>query len=209
MPVGAATGGARPGVAPAGLDSNSDDGGSALVREGDAWAFTYDGTTVRVKHAKGVADLAVLLASPGVDVHVRTLAGVDHLELPSSPQAALDDTALDEYRRRLADVEADLQEADDHHDVARAERLRAERDALVDEITKAYGLGGRSRGAGSDPDERLRKAVSARVKASVERIERLHPALGAHLRNSVTTGFRCAYRPEKPTGRRISTYRPA
>jgi len=52
---------------------------------------------------------------------------------------------------------------------------------------------------GSDPDERLRKAVSARVKASIDRVEELQPPLGRHLRASVRTGFWCAYTPERPT----------
>ena len=33
------------------------------------------------------------------------------------------------------------------------------RDALVEQLTTAFGLGGRARQVGSDPDERLRKAV--------------------------------------------------
>ena len=170
---------------------------AALVREGDTWAFTFDGTTVRVRHAKGVADLALLLAQPGREVHVRTLAGVSDVGLRSSAHPALDETAVAQYRQRLGDLEGDLDEADRHGDLARAERLAAERDALVEELTKAFGLGGRVRSAGSDPDERLRKAVSARVKASIDRLERLDPALGRHLRNSVRTGFWCSYQPER------------
>jgi tetratricopeptide (TPR) repeat protein len=170
---------------------------AALVREGETWAFTFDGTTVRVRHAKGVADLAVLLARPGAEVHVRTLTGVDDVGPRSSTQAALDQTAVAQYRQRLRDLEGDLDEADRHGDLSRAERLVAERDALVDQLTKAFGLGGRARSAGSDPDERLRKAVSARVKASIDRLERLNPVLGRHLRNSIRTGFWCSYQPEQ------------
>lgn len=170
---------------------------AALVREGDTWAFTFNGTTVRVRHAKGIADLAVLLARPGREVHVGRLAGVDGAGLGSSDQAALDETAVAQYRERLRDLEDDLDEADRHRDRARSERLAAERDALVDQLSKAFGLGGRARNAGSEPDERLRKAVSARVKASIDRLDRLNPALGRHLRNSIRTGFWCSYQPER------------
>ena len=51
-------------------------GAAVLAREGDSWAVTWKGTTVRIRHAKGVADLAVLLARPGREVHVRELEGV-------------------------------------------------------------------------------------------------------------------------------------
>jgi hypothetical protein len=152
---------------------------------------------VRVRHAKGVADLAVLLAQPGREVHVGTLAGAGDVVRRSSTQAALDETAVAQYRQRLRDLEDDLDEADRHGDLARAERVAPERDALVDQLTKAFGLGGRARSAGSDPDERLRKAVSARVKATIDRLERLDPALGRHLRNSIRTGFWCSYQPER------------
>jgi len=63
-------------------------------------------------------------------------------------------------------------------------------------------LGARS--AGSDPDERLRKAVSARVRSSIDRLEALHPLLGRHLRNSVRTGLWCSYQPERPVAWEVS-----
>lgn len=170
---------------------------AALGRDGDTWLFTFAGTSTRIRHAKGVADLAVLLARPGREVHVRELEGA------SSPRSAgagavLDEQAVAQYRRRLRDIEEDLDEAGRHADLGRAAALAAERDALVSELAKAFGLGGRARGAGPDPDERLRKAVSARVKATIDRLDGLHPQLALHLRRSVRTGFWCAYEPERP-----------
>jgi hypothetical protein len=183
------------GVAPVGSAPPS------LVHDGDTWAFTFDDATVRVKHAKGIADLAVLLSQPGREVHVRALEGLEGTGSVAvqSSQPRLDDEAVARYRQRLRDLEDELDEAERYADAGRASRLAAERDALVDELTKAFGLGGRRRAAGADPDERLRKAVSARVKASIDRLETLHTALGRHLRSSVRTGYWCCYEPERPT----------
>lgn len=172
------------------------DSGS-LVRDGDTWVFAYGGSSVRVRHAKGIADLAVLLANAGREVHVRTLGGVDHLPAVGA-HPVLDEAAVDAYRTRLRDLEAELDEADRHADVARAARLAAERDALVAELARGLGIGGRRRRAAGDPDERLRKAVSARIKASIDRLEGLHPDLGRHLRHAVRTGYWCCYAPERP-----------
>jgi len=169
---------------------------ATLAREGDTWVFTFDGTAARLRHAKGVADLAVLLARPGRDVHVRELEGVTPLAGVTGADTALDGTAIAAYRRRLRELEAELDEADQHADAGRAEKLAAERDALVDELTKAFGLGGRRRRVGPDPDERLRKAVQGRVKATIERLHELHPPLARHLRAAVRTGYWCSYRPE-------------
>ena len=171
-----------------------------LVREGDMWAFTFAGTTARVRHAKGVADLAVLLSHQDQPVHVRALEGVDGAVGPGAyDDAVLDDEAIARYRQRLRDLGEDLDEAERHADRGRAERLAAERDALVDHLAKAVGWRGRGRPHAGDPDERLRKAVSARIKASIDRLESLHPALARHLRRSVRTGYWCCYEPETPS----------
>jgi hypothetical protein len=48
-----------------------------------------------------------------------------------------------------------------------------------------------------------RKTVTARIRDVISRIEQVHPALGAHLRASVTTGTRCAYSPPTPVAWRL------
>ena len=65
------------------------------------------------------------------------------------------------------------------------------------ELAAALGLDGRPRRAG-DPAERARKAVTARIRLTIGRIDREHPDLGRHLANSVRTGTTCSYRPETP-----------
>ena len=80
------------------------------------------------------------------------------------------------------------------HDIERSTRLAAERDALIDELTSAAGLGGRPRRLG-DVTERARTTVTARIRDAIGRIERVHPELGRHLRASIVTGARCSYRP--------------
>jgi hypothetical protein len=47
--------------------------------------------------------------------------------------------------------------------------------------------------------ERTRKAVTNRIRQTLVRIADVHQTLGLHLRNTVHTGTRCAYTPERPT----------
>jgi hypothetical protein len=47
--------------------------------------------------------------------------------------------------------------------------------------------------------ERVRKAVTNRIKDSLARIACEHEPLGRHLANGIYTGTFCAYRPEHPT----------
>jgi len=102
------------------------------------------------------------------------------------------------YRARLAELDDDLAEAEAANDIVRAERARTERDFLLDELSSSIGLGGRARASGADPVERLRKAVTARVRDTIRRIEAVHPELAGHLSNSIRTGTYCSYQPERP-----------
>ena len=76
-------------------------------------------------------------------------------------------------------------------------RAQAEIDALTDQLAGAYGLGGRARTLG-DPVERVRKAVTNRIRDSLDRITAEHERLGRHLANAVHTGTFCSYTPERP-----------
>jgi predicted ATPase len=163
-----------------------------LTREGDVWTLAHGGRDVRLRDSKGLQYLAAVIAAAGRDVHVLDLAG-SGLDEPA-PEA-LDDTARVAYRRRLAELEEDLDEAERFADPERVARLQDERDALYAELSSAVGLGGRPRRSGSSA-ERARKAVTNRLRDAIARLEREDPELGAHLRASVRMGSVCAYRPE-------------
>ncbi|TDW94555.1 AAA ATPase-like protein [Kribbella pratensis] len=165
-----------------------------LCRLGATWAATWRGVTAHVPDSKGVRDLAVLLARPRTPVGVLDLSGPGRVA-GGDLGPLLDDQARTAYRERLRELDEDLAEAEACNDLARAEKARAERDFLARELAGALGLGGRARSAG-DPVERSRKAVSMRIAAAVKAIERVHPALGRHLRVSIRTGRLCVYEPE-------------
>jgi len=104
------------------------------------------------------------------------------------------------YRARLAELTesaAAADAADAAGDPARAERIQAERESLIRELTAAAGLRGRPRLLGAEA-ERGRKAVTARIRHTIGRIARGHPELAAHLDSCVHTGARCCYRPTEP-----------
>jgi hypothetical protein len=172
-----------PAVGPVGLPRFRFDGAS--------WELTYEDTQVHLPDAKGLRDLATLVAAPGTTVHVLDLVGSEE-RLGADP--VLDDQARASYRKRLTELDAEIEEAQDWQDRARADRATAEREALIRELTAAAGLGGRSRRLG-DVTERARKTVTARIRDALRRIERANPALGEHLRATVTTGTSCGYAP--------------
>jgi hypothetical protein len=167
-------------------------------RDGDWWELEFDGRRARVAHGRGMDDLAVLLGRPGRAVAAIELAQTLVPAMAADRGApALDGRARREIAQRLAELEDDIDRAALAHDDERAARATAERDAIVDMVSKDLGLRGRSRRIGDDT-ERARKTVSTRIRRTIAAIERVHPTLGHHLARSIDTGAWCAYRPEHP-----------
>jgi hypothetical protein len=166
-------------------------------REGEVWQLTYDGTSVRLRDSKGLADLAVMLARPGREVHVAELVGAIELGQRPAHDAVLDAAAIASYRARLTELAEEEDDAETMGDAERSARARSEREALVHRLSSDVGLGGRIRRA-DDWAERARKAVRTRVASALKRIEAQHPPLGRHLRASIRTGAYCVYDPPEP-----------
>ena len=201
----------RDGPAPAGADA-------VFRHEGDFWTVAYAGKAVRVRHGKGLADIAVLLANPGRQIHVADLIAATSGAPPdaragtaeglgvsrgASVDVALDGRARADYRARLAELRRELDEAERCNDPGRTARTRAELDFIAGELASALGLGGRSRRAGS-PVERARKAVASRIRFSVSHIAHVHPPLAEHLRRYIRTGTVCTYVvPDEPVRWRL------
>jgi hypothetical protein len=185
----------------------------AFRREGEVWTLRYVGREVRLRDSKGLRDLQVLLARPGVAVAALDLASAADSQPaaagPAVPAAGpglhpssdtgeiIDAQARAAYRQRLRELEEAAAEADAAADIERSARIAAERDALVEALTSAYGLGGRVRRSGSAA-ERARTAVTARIRDAIRRIGDAHPGLGRHLGHSVRTGTFCVYEPDRP-----------
>jgi tetratricopeptide (TPR) repeat protein len=179
-------------------------------REGDYWSVVFEGRTVRVRDLKGMRYLARLLAHPGRAFHVLDLvaaetgsvsqiesgqaAGLSHAALGDAGEM-LDARAKNAYRRRLAEIEDDMEQARAIGDTQRAAQADAERDFLVRELSRAVGLGGRDRRA-SSASERARVGVTRAVRQAIGRIGEHHPQLGEHLNRAVRTGTHCAYLPD-------------
>ena len=175
-------------------------------REGDTRTITYDGTTVRLKDLKGMRYLERLLAEPGREFHALDLVSVERGALPTGsafeadPVAqcglqVFDSRAREAYRRRLAEVEEDLAEAEANNDVERAALARADREFLIDELRRGVGLNDRARTVG-DGAERARSSATRSLRYALRRIGRYHADLAAHLDRTVRTGTYFAYEPD-------------
>jgi hypothetical protein len=183
---------------------------NVLRREGDYWCVTFEGHTTRLRDLKGLRYIARLLAEPAREFHVLDLvAGESGGTAATSRRAErgvalspglggdvfLDAQAKEAYRRRLAEIEEDVEDARALGDDERAAQAEAERDFLIRELARAVGLGGRDRRTGS-ASERARASVTRAVRQAMARISEHHPGLGAHLGRAIRTGTYCVYRPD-------------
>lgn len=167
--------------------------GNSFVGENGLWSIAYEGTGAQLVELKGFHDIARLLARPGEPVHCLELSGAPATS--DTPDEVLDEEARRAYRRRIEELQQELEEAEADNDPARAEPAREELDAVIEELARATGLGGRSRKLGH-PAERARWAVTWRIRSAIKKIAAAHPRLGQHLSNSIHTGYFCVYSPE-------------
>ena len=184
-----------------------------IANEGEYWSVTFDGHTIRLRDQRGLHHLARLLGEPGREFHAIALAAdsvqtaVDRqfLDADLSVRAAtnagpiLDDVAKDSYRRRLAEIEEDMDEARSMGDVDRVEQAMLEREFLIKELSRAVGLGGRDRQVSSN-SERARVSVTRAIRHAISRLEQHDAALAEHLTRTIHTGTYCSYMPDSRAG---------
>ncbi|MGH7820252.1 MAG: ATP-binding protein [Candidatus Binatia bacterium] len=183
-----------------------------LRRDGAYWTIAWEGKAFLLKDTYGLRYLSAPLAEPGREYHALDLvAGAKGPALSrdsaaSEPGVAfrpdlgdagpiLDAEAKAQYRRRLVDLRAELEEAERFNDTGRATRNREEIEFLTEELARATGLGGRDRKAASAA-ERARANVTMAIRAALKRIAEQSPSLGRHLAATVRTGKFCSYTPD-------------
>jgi hypothetical protein len=173
---------------------------AVCTRQGRLWRLDLGSRSVLVEHSVGMLHLAVLVANPGTEIPaVELVAGVAVLgnvtaDTAGSAQPVLDQLAIGQYRRRLAELSADIDDLESRNDGERAAPARAERDWLIAELTGATGISGRSRRF-PDNAERARITVGKAIRRALARISDTDAVIGTHLRTSVHTGMCCSYRP--------------
>ncbi len=164
------------------------------------WTLCFADRTAQVKDMKGCRDLALLLSSAGMRLHVMDIAG---RALEGDGGAVMDARARAECQRRRRELEEEIAEAERDHDIGRREAAQRELDRLTETLVVALGLGGRERKLG-DPVEKARTAVTWRIRSAIKKIGEVHPELGRHLERSVRTGTFCEYSPEQPVSWRLT-----
>jgi hypothetical protein len=169
---------------------------ATLRPEGGTWHIQYNGTDVHMPDLKGLWHLRELLRRPHQPVAALSLIGASSDEALATADTGplLDREALRQYRRRLAELDDELDAAVLRGDRKRQAERAAEREALIAELKRATGLGGRPRRSGS-PAEKARVNVTRTIRHAIGELASRAPDVAAHLDESIVTGVSCCYDP--------------
>ncbi len=159
--------------------------------ESDRWRVSMGERRAVVPDCVGMRYLAVLVATPGREVRATELAGRPSDSLSDEP--VLDSRAVAAYRRRAEQLQEEMADAAD--DEVRLDTAQREYDALMDELMRTRGLGGRTRRfVGSD--ERARTAVQKALRRAVTKIRAGDQVIADIIEQHLLTGYVCCYRRE-------------
>jgi len=191
--------------------------------EGEYWTIGYGRKAFHIRDIKGIGYIAHLLRHPGREFHVLELVGAAAGWSPEQTShqlgrvvqiqseyyesrgiriaglrdagEMLDEQAKNEYRRRLSDLRTDLEEAEKVGAIQRAQRAEHEISMLTKELSRAVGLKGRNRRAGS-ASERARQSINKTIRTALQKIEKNDAALTRFLSRTIRTGNFCYYQPD-------------
>jgi small-conductance mechanosensitive channel len=153
--------------------------------------------TKLLKPLTGHTYVARLLAQPQQEFHVAALlasvADDERVLADNTAAEVVDHQAVQAYRREIEDLQEELGLAQKYHDLGRQEALEQQLDALVCELARVTGLGGKRRQVGRA--DQIRKSVCNAIERSLTYIEERHAALASHLRATLELGYKPVYRP--------------
>lgn len=186
----------------------------AFQQKGHYWSIAYAGEEVLLRHSKGLTYIAELVRQVGREVHALDLLRLAAPAAASpalyentinSPDAGitssggrvdeiLDARARRAYKRRLAQLTAELEALEGAEDPQIAVALREEMAIIRRELRRTEGIYGRGRTWSIS--ERARVSVTRAIRSAMVRIFDASAALGSHFTRSIRTGIFCSYVPD-------------
>jgi len=171
-----------------------------LRKRGEGWQLRFAGRETQwLRPAIGYSYLREILKFPHKRFKVSELLVAVQGERAALPLGdsgdLLDAAAKRAYLQRLQELTADIEEAQENHDIGTLDRLQIERDQLLSQITQA-GFRTHATRCNSDLNS-VRNSVCNAIRRSLRAIEKYEPAAFDHLTKSIWLGFAVAYHPNE------------
>ena len=177
-----------------------------LRRDGDYWIASRGNHRKVIKHVSGLLLIEHMLNHPAERFHVlelerlvklpRTAGGFESAN-ESDLGPAIDARAENSYSARIRELQQELDESRRANDLGRVETLENELEFIARELSRALGLHGRPRRAGSRV-ERARLRITSVIRRAIRYVDNSDTALGYHLKRAIRTGTYCCYLPDLP-----------
>jgi hypothetical protein len=174
-------------------------GATVLRHDHNRWIVDDGERHVELPDLLGVGYLAELLTRPGEEVPALELVGGADVE--GSSHEVIDDRALRAYRRRVVEIDGQLETARRDGRRRRVADLEREREALRHELSSVLARSGRARRF-TVSAERARTAVRKAITRAIDVVGASAPDLSEELRATISTGTTCTYRPDPQRPRR-------
>jgi len=115
----------------------------------------------------------------------------------------LDIKAINSYKKRLSEIEVEIDEACRNNDIEKVSQLEKEKKQIKEELSQSLDKRGRSRKF-TNEEERARQAISKAINRSLDKIKENHKELSKHLSNSLRLGRYNSYSPQQSTYWKLS-----
>jgi predicted ATPase len=196
-----------------------------FVQHGEDWTIGYGAETFPLRNVLGLTYIQRLLQHPGEQFHaLDLLSGTTSSEFleadasrltrsrdddnlvvgrPGDTGPILDEQAKRDYRRRVSELNEELNELRERgnrnllgeRDYQRREEVESEIEALTRQLAQAVGMFGRDRRSGSAA-ERARLNVTRAIRSAIQKISERNAQLGQLLGTCIRTGSFCCYIPD-------------
>ena len=181
--------------------NETDPAAAVLRRDGSRWIVDVGTRKVVAPDLVGFSYLGSLLARPGDEIAAVDLCGGATVE--ASAHELVDHDTVAAYRRRVGEIDAQLESARRAGREQRINELEHEREALRSQLSSVLTMSGRTRQF-VDTGERARTAVRKAIARAIKVIAASDDNLAAELRATISTGRRCSYMPDPARPRRWS-----
>ncbi len=173
-----------------------------LCRSGNGWTISFQEEQMALNDWRGVQIINYLIRQPNqwiqcVELYNLGTTSADESSstdcLWTSRQEIVDQTAVDDYNRRVTEITTKLVLAHEEEDQETVDALEEEKEILRKEIKKLEFFGKLKCFANSG--EKARKAVRKAIYAVLAKIKHRCPKTHQQLAHDITTGGSCVISP--------------